>query len=64
MWQTVIVAIIGVAVLGLVGYRIYEVIMKPPANPCDGCPGCALKDNLKPGEKITCPSDMPKDHRK
>lgn len=48
MWQEIAVFIIGIAVLGYIGYKIYRTLSEPKSNdPCSGCSGCTLKKEIK-----------------
>lgn len=55
MWQEIAIIIIGIAVAGYVLWKIYKFVTTPrdTNNPCGGCSGCALKDQIK--EKKQCP---------
>lgn len=54
--QEVIVIIIGILTVGYIGWKVYRFLTRPDtANPCAGCPGCALKDEMKAKIKDTCP---------
>jgi len=48
MIQDIIVIIIGAAVIGYVGWKIYKMLTRKPSasNKCGGCTGCALKVNV------------------
>ena len=45
MWQEIAVLIIGLIVIFQIGKKIYKFFTHPTQtdNPCQGCPGCALK---------------------
>ncbi|MDR1161132.1 MAG: FeoB-associated Cys-rich membrane protein [Tannerellaceae bacterium] len=47
-WQLVVVVIIGIATTVYVGYQVYRLIVmiRRDNNPCGGCSGCALKDQI------------------
>ncbi|MDL2221399.1 FeoB-associated Cys-rich membrane protein [Parabacteroides sp. OttesenSCG-928-N08] len=56
MWQTIAIILIGVAVVFYLGRKIYRLLTQPESvNPCEGCPGCALKE-LKGRDKNDCRS--------
>lgn len=64
MWQNIAVIIIGVGTIVFIGRKIYYMltIPKDPANPCCGCSGCALKDNIetinkRKKNKKSCPEN-------
>ena len=46
MWQEIAVLIIGLIVIFCIGKKIYKFFAHPTGtdNPCQGCPGCALKN--------------------
>ena len=46
MWQEIAVFIIGLIVIFYIGKKIYKFFTHPTEtdNPCQGCPGCALKN--------------------
>ena len=46
MWQEIAVFIIGLIVIFYIGKKIYKFFTHPTGtdNPCQGCPGCALKN--------------------
>ena len=43
MWQEIAVFIIGLIVIFYIGKKIYT----GTDNPCQGCPGCALKNKIR-----------------
>lgn len=46
MWQVIAVIIIGILVVVYLVRKIYLFFTKPKNNnPCDGCTGCALKED-------------------
>lgn len=48
MWQTIAVALIGIAVIAYVGYKVWRFLTKPPTeNPCEHCAGCPLNNKEK-----------------
>ena len=49
MWQEIAVFIIGLIVIFYIGKKIYKFLTHPTgtANPCQGCPGSALKDKIR-----------------
>ncbi len=54
MWQEIAIIVIGIGVIVYIGLKIYRFITRPQdSNPCAGCPGCALKDEIK--DKDDCP---------
>lgn len=62
MWQEIAVLIIGLIVIFHIGKKIYKFFTHPTQtdNPCQGCPGCALKQNPKQPCLIppkTCPTN-------
>ncbi|MDF9829863.1 FeoB-associated Cys-rich membrane protein [Parabacteroides sp. PF5-6] len=47
-FQEVAILIIGVLTIGYVGWKVYRFLTRPDtADPCAGCAGCALKEELK-----------------
>lgn len=48
MWQDIAITLIGLAVILLIGRKIYRFLMHPPktGDPCAGCKGCALKEKI------------------
>ncbi len=44
MFQEIIIAVIGVTVLAVLGWKVYCFFTKP-AETCCNCTGCALADN-------------------
>lgn len=55
MWQIIIVIVVGICTVIYVGYRIYRLItdIRHDDNPCAGCSGCVLKDQIN--NKKDCP---------
>lgn len=54
MWQEIAIIIIGIVALLYVGFKIYRFITRPKdSSPCAGCPGCAMKNEIK--DKEDCP---------
>lgn len=53
MLQEIAVILIGIGVIAYVGGKIYTLFTPPrqPGNPCSGCKGCALQDELRPSDK-------------
>ena len=49
MWQEIAVLIIGLIVIFCIGKKIYKFFAHPTGtdNPCQGCPGCALKNKTR-----------------
>ena len=49
MWQEIAVFIIGLIVIFYIGKKIYKFFTHPTGtdNPCQGCPGCALKNKIR-----------------
>lgn len=48
MWQEIAIILIGIAVIGSIGYKIYRLLATPKKdNPCIGCSGCALKNEME-----------------
>ena len=61
MWQQIAIILIGIAVIAIIGYKIWQAIAKPKAyNPCEGCAGCALTNMQK--ENLSC-KEAPKDSK-
>ncbi|MDR2473034.1 MAG: FeoB-associated Cys-rich membrane protein [Tannerella sp.] len=44
MWQEIIIILVGVAVVGIVGYKIYGLLRHEKPSSCDSCNGCPLKE--------------------
>ena len=47
MWQEIAVFIIGLIVIFYIGKKIYKFFPTGTDNPCQGCPGCALKNKIR-----------------
>ena len=49
MWQELAGFIIGLIVIFYIGKKIYKFFTHPTGtdNPCQGCPGCALKNKIR-----------------
>ena len=49
MWQEIAIIIIGILTVLYVGWKIYKMLTTPKDqdNPCSGCSGCSLKDQIK-----------------
>ena len=62
MWQEIAVFIIGLIVIFYIGKKIYKFFTHPTGtdNPCQGCPGCALK---KQNPKQLYLTSLPKNKR-
>lgn len=70
MFQEIAVILIGIGVIVYVGWKIYTFFTTPrlPGNPCSGCKGCALQNELGAARKPdtcspTLPGDGPKKNR-
>ncbi|MDH6534201.1 FeoB-associated Cys-rich membrane protein [Parabacteroides sp. 52] len=51
MWQEIATGIVALLVILYVGYKLYKTITAPAThNPCIGCPGCSLMNEVKAGE--------------
>lgn len=55
--QEFAIIIIGILTIGYVGWKIYRFLTRPDmSNPCAGCRGCSLKEEMKKAKhKNTCP---------
>lgn len=52
MWQEIAIILIGIAVIGCIGYKIYRLLTTSPKdNACIGCSGCALKKEMRSRQK-------------
>lgn len=53
MIQDLIVILIGVVVIGYIGWKVYKTISRKqgPVDKCDGCKGCTLKVDFNCNEK-------------
>lgn len=48
MWQEIAIILIGIAVIGCIGYKIYRLLTTSRKdNACIGCSGCALKKEMQ-----------------
>ncbi|MBQ4161886.1 MAG: FeoB-associated Cys-rich membrane protein [Parabacteroides sp.] len=49
MWQEIAIIIVGLLVILYVGFKFYNLFTKSkyPSDPCAGCTGCTLKEQLK-----------------
>lgn len=58
MWQEIGILIIGILTVAYVGWKLYKTITTPrdSENPCSGCSGCALKNQIK--TKSQCSSAL------
>ncbi|MDH6306219.1 hypothetical protein M2459_002933 [Parabacteroides sp. PF5-5] len=58
MWQYIAIAIVGTMAVGYTLYSIYRMVkrIRKNNNPCAGCSGCVLKDQIK------SPKDCPETH--
>lgn len=63
MWQEIAVIIIGILTIFFIARRIFRIFtsLKAPEDPCRGCSGCALKEELANSKKksfvVTTPSN-------
>lgn len=55
MWQEIAIIIIGIAVAIYIVWKIYKNFTRKrnPDNPCCGCNGCDLKNQIK--DRRNCP---------
>ena len=51
MWQYVVLVIVLISAFGYVVYRIWQAF-RSASDPCHGCAGCALHDQLKAKQKL------------
>lgn len=56
MWQNIAIIIIGILVAVYACWKIYQTFTfsKNNRNPCNGCCGCSMKDQIE--NKKDCPS--------
>lgn len=49
MWQEIAIILIGIIIVLYLGRKIYRFIVHPSKgeNPCAGCCGCSLKQEVK-----------------
>lgn len=50
MWQYVVLAIVILSAIGYVAYRTWQTF-RVASDPCHGCAGCAIHDQLKAKQK-------------
>ena len=50
MWQYVVLAIVILSAIGYVAYRTWQTF-RAASDPCHGCAGCAIHDQLKAKQK-------------
>ena len=50
MWQYVVLAIVILSAVGYVVYRMWQ-SFRAASDPCHGCSGCAIHDQLKKKQK-------------
>ncbi|RHJ95231.1 FeoB-associated Cys-rich membrane protein [Bacteroides sp. AM07-16] len=52
MWQEIAIIIIGIAIIVYVSLKCYKsfTTKRNPNNPCCGCNGCSLKEEVKKKE--------------
>ena len=50
MWQYIVLAIVILSAVGYVVYRTWQ-SFRAASNPCHGCSGCAIHDQLKKKQK-------------
>ena len=51
MWQYVVLAIVILSAIGYVVYRTWQ-SFRAASDPCHGCSGCAIHDQLKKKQKL------------
>ena len=51
MWQYVVLGIVLLSALGYVVYQIWQ-SFQAASDPCHGCSGCAIHDQLKAKQKL------------
>lgn len=48
MWQEIAIIGIAIGVVIFLGYKIYRTLIRPKdTNPCKGCCGCSLKNQVR-----------------
>lgn len=48
MWQEIAIICIAIAVVIYLGYKTYRIFIRPKDNnPCKGCCGCSLKNQVQ-----------------
>ena len=52
MWQYIVLAVVLLSAIGYVVYRIWQ-SFRATGDPCHGCSGCAIHDQLKDKQKMT-----------
>lgn len=51
MWQYIVLAIVILSAIGYVVYRTWQ-SFRVASDPCHGCSGCAIHDQLKKKQKL------------
>ena len=51
MWQYIVLAIVILSAIGYVVYRMWQ-SFRAASDPCHGCSGCAIHDQLKKKQKL------------